>query len=463
LISIGKKAIHLCGVITMVQCVYKKGDLISLENLYQFSDLISLTENYWLFKAFQTSNNRKVLIKVFKNIIADNDEEIEINWNKEITELKQEAETSDPQNEYIDSGIIFESGKKQFIIVFCLLKELTLTDEEVKDIAESQKPYDYGLPSKEMTEAITSDSLVDSELAEEYELHEEEPEKDEVIDEPEKQKQSIPDSPPVPKAGRPIKPESPKPKRKMLIPETEKQVPEEKKEVEAEEDDDYLKHISMEYFDRMNPQNYYPLTLNIADFIQDEIAPVINPLTGERKVQQLSKLDVKLKNPIVTIRPILPGCSVVPNSIETDFSLAEDEVTFYVSPVVKGKIFGRIEFSNEGSIIHSTDFDAKVVDPSIARAVAFYGILTSFIPRIITFLGVNFGLEKTLADIWSVTNSVFGDITIASLIAIVAVLPVIFTSVGIRQKLKPRKCKVHYKLKDFRFDKLPQHQNPSAN
>ncbi|MHA1211510.1 MAG: hypothetical protein ACTSSH_03525 [Candidatus Heimdallarchaeota archaeon] len=447
----------------MVQCVYKKGDLISLENLYQFSDLISLTENYWLFKAFQTSNNRKVLIKVFKNIIADNDEEIEINWNKEITELKQEAETSDPQNEYIDSGIIFESGKKQFIIVFCLLKELTLTDEEVKDIAESQKPYDYGLPSKEMTEAITSDSLVDSELAEEYELHEEEPEKDEVIDEPEKQKQSIPDSPPVPKAGRPIKPESPKPKRKMLIPETEKQVPEEKKEVEAEEDDDYLKHISMEYFDRMNPQNYYPLTLNIADFIQDEIAPVINPLTGERKVQQLSKLDVKLKNPIVTIRPILPGCSVVPNSIETDFSLAEDEVTFYVSPVVKGKIFGRIEFSNEGSIIHSTDFDAKVVDPSIARAVAFYGILTSFIPRIITFLGVNFGLEKTLADIWSVTNSVFGDITIASLIAIVAVLPVIFTSVGIRQKLKPRKCKVHYKLKDFRFDKLPQHQNPSAN
>ncbi|MFW9923242.1 MAG: hypothetical protein ACFFDW_08160, partial [Candidatus Thorarchaeota archaeon] len=176
--------------------------------------------------------------------------------------------------------------------------------------------------------------------------------------------------------------------------------------------------------------------------------------TGERKVQQQSTMEALLKNPIVKIKPTIPGCNVVPNEIETDFSEEKDTVTFYVTPGVKGKILGHIKFINEGILIHSTEFEAKVVDPNFARVVAFYGILASFLPKIISFLGVNLGLNLTLNDLWSVAEGTFGGISIASLVAIAGIIPVIIISVIVRQKLKPSSCKVLFKIADIRLKQL---------
>ncbi|MHA1558102.1 MAG: hypothetical protein ACTSPM_14380, partial [Candidatus Heimdallarchaeota archaeon] len=231
-------------------------------------------------------------------------------------------------------------------------------------------------------------------------------------------------------------------------------IPDEPKRITFVDEQDYLKHISMEYFDRMNPQNYYPLTLDIADLLQDEKAPIINPITGERKIQTQSQLDAKLKNPIVKVRPILPGCNVVPREIETDFNKASDKVTFYVTPFVKGEIIGQISFISEGKVFHTTKFDAKVVDPNYARVVAFLGILASFVPKILSLLGMDLGLDTTLDMLAASSIAVIGGMNIASIIAIGGIIPVIIASVLIRKRLKPKSTRVQYRLADFRLKGL---------
>lgn len=225
-------------------------------------------------------------------------------------------------------------------------------------------------------------------------------------------------------------------------------------ELEEDYESEYLKQISMEYFDRMNPQNYYPMTISISDIIEAKKTAVVNPITGERKVQKQTEIQATLKNPIVTIRPTIPGCSVVPSVIDTDFSFTKDTVTFYITPGVKGEILGNIEFLNEGKVIYSYDFEAKVVDPRYARVVAFYGILASFLPKIITLLGVDLWLGTTLNDLWGVAENTVGNMSIASLIAIGGIIPVLLLSFGVSQRLKPKSSKIQYKLSDFRLKDL---------
>ena len=251
------------------------------------------------------------------------------------------------------------------------------------------------------------------------------------------------------------------PLRDEMPTELEKEILDERKdeaertiEIEDEEEKDYVKHIVMDYFDRMNPSNYYPLKLKISDIKKAVSAKMVNPITGERKISERDELEATLRDPIVIVRPSILGCSVMPGEIETNFDDEEDELTFYVTPGVKGKVIGSIDFINENEIIHKTTFKAKVVDPNYARVVAFYGILASFTPKIIGFLGLNLGLEDTLETLWGVTSTVFSGMSIAGLIALGGIVPVVILSLAVRWKLKPSEGKLKFNLTNFRLKDL---------
>jgi len=100
------------------------------------------------------------------------------------------------------------------------------------------------------------------------------------------------------------------------------------------------------------------------------------------------------------------------------------------------------------------------VDPRFARVIAFYGILTSFIPKIITLLGVDLWLGTTLNELWGVAENTVGNMSIASLIAIGGILPVLAISIMVSQRLKPKSSKIQYKLNDFRLKGLKLKKTP---
>ncbi len=476
----------------MMQCPYVKGDSITLEHEYEISNLLSEAQNYWLFDGVQKLTNKKVQIKVYNNEGFSSIFSAENAWISEVNSLQSEAEQPGLPGKYLESGVIEDSGEKVFIIIFDLEipTEKEVDDEIDLDKAEEEK-QSFGqpvgavfeklqdlrdereIPQPPVVESMDLDSFdeveesIEDEVGLEPELTEE-PIEDEIapdtielevmkeaerivkaeVTEELKEVEEIEDLLAPTLAGAPgFAPTAPK-RKKAAFKDTKKV---EMREEIVEEEKDYLKHISMEYFDRMNPQNYYPMTINITDIIKERMTPVVNPITGERKIQKQSEMDVTLKDPIITVRPTIPGCSVVPRDIDTDFTQTEDELTFFVTPGVKGKILGHIKFINEGKEIHTIDLEAKVVDPRFARVVAYFGILASFVPKIISILGINLGLNSTLNELWSVTEATFGGMSIASLIALGGIIPVILVSLGVRQILKPKSTRVQFKLADFRL------------
>ncbi|NPE08212.1 MAG: hypothetical protein GNW80_08020 [Asgard group archaeon] len=465
----------------MSYCPYINGDLIKLQHEYEVLSCHSQTDTYWIFDAVNSATKKKVVVKVFYNDGFSSIVEARNTWISEIENLQTKAEYQGLPIDYIESGEKSELGKTQFIIVFSYIKEEDDEKETLKVASESiEAPRDIEIEGKAEEVAFKeADDFVEDEKA-----------KAELIEEPAVEELEIDSALPAPTIAPPTT--APRlggrerlSKRKAAqktavieefaveaIEETVEETDEELMEepdygsqaieiaddsMELEDEDyesEYLKQISMEYFDRMNPQNYYPMTISISDIIEAKKAAVVNPITGERKIQKQTEIQATLKDPIVTIRPTIPGCSVVPSTIDTDFSYTKDEVTFYITPGVKGEILGKIEFLNEGKAIYSYDFEAKVVDPRYARLIAFYGILTSFVPKIITLLGVDLWLGKTLFDLWGTSVDTIGNMNIASLIAIGGILPVLVVSMLVRQRLKPKSSRVHYKLTDFRLKNL---------
>ncbi len=459
-------------------CPYNDGDLVILSHKYEILSCHSQTETYWIFDAVNSETKQKVVIKVFINEGFTSIEETRTAWISEIEKLQTQAEYQGLPIQYIESEEKSGIGLLQFIIVFSYIKEADdqKASEMVMAIDEGPKEMEIEGKDEEVTLKETDD-FVEAEKI-----------KAELAEEPAVEVLEIDSAPPAPtiapptsgpKVGRrerlskrkaPMKTavveefaeeqeealeEIEKPTEESISSSQAIEIADDSMELEDEDyESEYLKQISMEYFDRMNPQNYYPMTISISDIIAAKKAAVVNPITGERKIQKQAEIEATLKDPIVTIRPTIPGCSVVPSVIDTDFSYTKDEVTFYITPGVKGEILGKIEFLNEGKAIYSYDFEAKVVDPRYARVVAFYGILISFLPKIITLLGVDLWLGTTLNELWGVAENTVGNMSIASLIAIGGIIPVLAISMLVGQRLKPKSSRIQYKLSDFRLKDL---------
>jgi hypothetical protein len=468
----------------MVEYPFQVGETVTLDLQYKIMMLSEETQNFVIYDVMQLSTQKKVQMKVFLNDSFSSALVAENVWRSEVMLLQTQTEEQETKIKYIESAAIMLKDQKLFVIVYSDIDSLIhAAESEMVDLQRKEeekqsipKPLEktpgtptmvsegpVETPPSPKTPSTPVDDVLETttpvkELVKDFEAEPEPaiPEKAEEFEfaeeleaEPEKltEEAIAPESPPT--SGLP-KRDKKKAARTKPTPAVDEDYGAELRSTTAPEEVDYLKHILLDYFDRMNPQNYYPMHIVISDVLQDMVAPVVNPLTGERKVQKKTEMEVTLKDPIVTIQPVIPGCNVVPSEIKTDFSLEKDKVTFFITPGVKGEIVGHIKFFNEDQIIHIYDFEAKVVDPRIARLVAVYTILASFIPKALTLFGVDFGLEDLL------TPEAF-PYSVTGLIALAGIIPAILLGVGVRQRMKPKSCKVFFKLKDFRLKSLKPH------
>ncbi|MFX0101214.1 MAG: hypothetical protein ACFFCS_16690 [Candidatus Hodarchaeota archaeon] len=207
------------------------------------------------------------------------------------------------------------------------------------------------------------------------------------------------------------------------------------------------KNISVEYFDRMNPESYYPLIVDIANLEQKLKAIEENIITGERKIQKKEKIHVKLEIPIVTVKPIFPGCTITPTELKTDFKDEEDNLVFYVTPLVRNKIAGHIEFiDHKGDVFQKIKTPAKCKDPRHARVIAAYGLLASMVPKIMEFFNVNLdelfsGITGALSGGWT-----FAGIFAASVSAFAVLFAVIYFL-----KQRPTMARKRFHFTDFKM------------
>jgi hypothetical protein len=215
---------------------------------------------------------------------------------------------------------------------------------------------------------------------------------------------------------------------------------------------DYHKNLAVEYFDKMNPEKYYPLIVDIADIEQAYVAPVQNVLTGEQKIQKKETMDLRLISPIVTIRPIFPGCAVTPTQLVTDFRLKEDKLTFYVTPIVKDNVEGRIDFLDiKGNIVHTAKTPAKVDDPRYAKTIASYGALASILPRGLLFFDIDVGNSTEMSSVSNMLPNILGTMSIASFIGIFGAIIAFIVGLFVYKSKKPNSVKTSFKISDFRI------------
>ncbi len=217
---------------------------------------------------------------------------------------------------------------------------------------------------------------------------------------------------------------------------------------EMETRKEYQKNIAIEYFDKMNPKKYYPLIVDISDIEQVTTISEENILTGERKTQVKEKMAVFLKSSIVKVKPMFPGCSIVPEERYTDLDKKEDKLTFYVTPLVDDEIEdGRVEFvDSEGNVFHSASTPSKVEDPRYARVIALYGGLVSFLPKILETLGFSFAADTQMATIFPFLQVVLGDMNLSNFIGISGILITIVIAVITMVVRKPNSVKKKFKV-----------------
>jgi hypothetical protein len=234
--------------------------------------------------------------------------------------------------------------------------------------------------------------------------------------------------------------------------EEEVEAPKSLLELKEETAQEFKKHLSIEYFDRMNPEKYYPLIVDIADVKQALKAAEENVFTGERKIQKQEDMTVVLKSTIVTVEPLFPGCVVTPAVLTSDFSLEQDIVTFYITPLVSDDLKEcKIQFlDSERHVIYSIATPTKVDDPRYAKAIATYGTIASILPKALILFGIDIGESIQLTDILPVIQGMFGAMKLTDFIGIAGAILFVLIGVIVFLKRRPRKVKRSFKVGDIR-------------
>ncbi|NMC06005.1 MAG: hypothetical protein GYA24_12390 [Candidatus Lokiarchaeota archaeon] len=210
----------------------------------------------------------------------------------------------------------------------------------------------------------------------------------------------------------------------------------------------YDKNISVDYFDVMNPENYYPIVVDIADIEQAWKPVQENIITGERKVQV--KEQVVFETDTVLVRPVFPGCTVAPSELEADLTKPKEVLTFYATPLVKGGIKGELHFLANGKIVHKTELPAQVQDPRFGRMITLYGLIASMVPKLSSLFSIDLGAMISAA----LGISLSGDV-LTSIIAIAGTGIASFFGMIYYLTHRPKNTRLQLHVSDFRLSIVP--------
>ena len=211
----------------------------------------------------------------------------------------------------------------------------------------------------------------------------------------------------------------------------------------------YDKNVSIDYFDVMNPENYYPLVVDIADIEQITKSIEENILTGERKTQKKEKVQLEVVSPVIQVKPLFPGCIVTPDVLEADLRTEKEVLTFYITPMVQGEVFGQVAFVSEGKVLQTIKTPAEVKNARYARVVTFYGMVASFLPKILGFIGFDLNLESiNMSDLLPFVEG----ITLDNFIVIAGILAAACIGIIVYLTRKPNSKRIKYHVSDFRMN-----------
>ncbi|MHA1672282.1 MAG: hypothetical protein ACTSYI_01515 [Promethearchaeota archaeon] len=226
----------------------------------------------------------------------------------------------------------------------------------------------------------------------------------------------------------------------------------EKVSVETTAPTHFEKSCAVDYYDVMNPEKYYPLTVAISDAEQEERAKVENLLTGERIARKVEDLSIELDESVVKVRPIFPGCSVTPLEMFTDLEDPSAELTFYITPLVSDEIEeSRIEIvDSHENIIFTIECPCEVKDPRYSRIIAMYGIAASSFPKILTIFGIDAVNEFDMGSILPSFLDTVGDISLGNLFGIAGIVISLIVSVIVYLNRGEKSTRKSFKLSDLR-------------
>lgn len=137
------------------------------------------------------------------------------------------------------------------------------------------------------------------------------------------------------------------------------------------------RRTTVRHFKQMYLQANYPLLVIIS---QRKIKRVVSALV--QQVSSEAAFKVKSSNPIVQIKPVIPGCLCVPSVIDLDVTQSVAEAQFYLTPQSMGKLEGaRVEVFYEGQRVDAIELDCWATTQAMAKlSGSVAAVMTTFGP-----------------------------------------------------------------------------------
>jgi hypothetical protein len=149
------------------------------------------------------------------------------------------------------------------------------------------------------------------------------------------------------------------------------------------------RYILLDYFKQMNPYNVYAYHITISKKELKVKKSVSDVFTGEVREQVTEKFELVSEAPMI-IDVSFPGCLVTPSTQK--ISALEDKkiISFFVTPIAKGNMKGKIKLSQENKEIFKMEVKYKVINQRISKIFSALGLGLAALP---TGLEMLFGLE----------------------------------------------------------------------
>jgi hypothetical protein len=138
---------------------------------------------------------------------------------------------------------------------------------------------------------------------------------------------------------------------------------------------DLDRKTTVRYFSQMNPFRNFPYLVIVSKM---EIEKVVARHVAQVSSKKSFKID--RRDPYVTIRPILPGCLVVPAEKKINVVPELVETRFFVTPQVEGDIGeASCEILYQGKVLDTVMTPTRVTKQTLAKAAAAFSFGAPFI------------------------------------------------------------------------------------
>jgi len=134
----------------------------------------------------------------------------------------------------------------------------------------------------------------------------------------------------------------------------------------------FERSATVRYFEKMYPHHNYPLMVILS---QRKIQEILIKRVAQVSSQQ--RLSIKQDNPILHIRPIVPGCLIHPSEQSLDVTPKLAQARFWITPLILGKIEeASVEISYEGRVIDRISIPIRVGKQTMAKLSALSSAAT---------------------------------------------------------------------------------------